>query len=123
MSNYDAQVSKMQSVVVAKAIADAAFAAELKANPRAAVEKVFKVTLPAHIAIQVNEAPANTVVVNLPHTAAVAPSGELSDADLEAVAGGSKSGAEAFFTGVGSVAGVVVAAPVAQSVPVAEACF
>jgi len=106
MSNYESVVAQMQAVVVEKALTDAAFKAELIANPRATVEKTFNVTLPAEVKIEVQQAPANTVVLSLPYELSGGADGELSDSDLEAVAGGSKAGATKFFTAVGSGLGV-----------------
>ena len=106
MDAQQATILKMQALVMDKALKDPSFKAELLANPRAKIESTFKLTLPAHIQIQVQEAAANTVVVTLPHAAIAGADGELSDSDLEAVAGGSKSGATAFFEDVGSGLGV-----------------
>ena len=105
-NNYESIVAKMQAAVIEKATTDAAFKAELKANPRATVEKVFNVTLPAEVKIEVQQAPANTVVLSLPYQIEGGKDGELSDSDLESVAGGSKSGATAFFKGFGSGLGL-----------------
>ena len=90
----------LKALVAAKATHDAAFRAEVLANPRAAIEKLFGIDLPAHVKLQAIEEPADTHVVVVPRAAAVAPDGELSDDDLEAVAGGSKKSAKKFFNTV-----------------------
>lgn len=55
-------------------------------NPRAVVAEQFQIEIPPHIDVRVIEDTADAVHVVLPH--AVASGAELSDADLEAVAGG-----------------------------------
>jgi hypothetical protein len=102
MPTPEQTLGAMHAVVQAKAAQDAAFRAELLANPRAAVEKLFGTALPAHVKLQAVEQPADTYVVVVPTAAAVGAGGELSDADLEAVAGGSKSGAKQFFNDIGN---------------------
>lgn len=104
MPQNEAQlIQQLHDHVVAKSMQDPAFRASFVANPRAAVEKELNTPLPAHIKLNVVESPANTMTIVLPHVSAVAADGELSDSDLEAVAGGSKSGATSFFEGVGKV--------------------
>lgn len=74
-----------QEKIVAKALKDAAFRAALLKDANAAVEKELGVKLPAGLKIKVVEDTATTVHLALP---AAAKKGELSDADLEKVAGG-----------------------------------
>jgi hypothetical protein len=71
--------------VVAKALTDAAFKAELLKNPAAAVEKATGVKVPAGTTIKVVENSASVVHLVLPAHAAP---GSLTDADLKKVAGG-----------------------------------
>lgn len=61
-------------------------------DTKAAIERLLGRGLPDRLAIEVVEDRANTVHLVLPHT----PSGELSDADLEAVAGGKNAGSQTY---------------------------
>jgi hypothetical protein len=102
----------LKAAVAARAAHDDAFRAELLANPRAAVEKALGAPLPAHVTIQAIEEAPDTYVVAVPAKVAAGAGGELTDADLEAVAGGSKAGAKKFFNEVGSSLGYLAAVPV-----------
>lgn len=55
-------------------------------NPRAVVQEQFKIEIPESVTIKVIQESADTVYVVLPHV--VEEGAELSDADLEMVAGG-----------------------------------
>jgi hypothetical protein len=123
MSETQVTAEHLKFVAAQKAAEDDAFRAELLSNPRAAIEKLFNVELPAQITLKAIEEPADTYTVVVPAKVAAGKDGELSDSDLEAVAGGSKSGAKTFFTGVGSALGVVAGAPVSQSHNAVKACF
>jgi hypothetical protein len=102
MQNYQHMIADMQAVVIARATEDKAFKAELLANPRATVEKVFNVEIPSDVKVEVKQSAANTVTLVLPWEIEPSKGGELSDSDLEAVSGGSKAGATSFFNKVGS---------------------
>ena len=58
----------------------------LLADPKAVISKQFAMEIPDNVQVKVVEDTADTVYVVLPH--AVETGAELSDADLEAVAGG-----------------------------------
>jgi len=58
----------------------------LKTAPKDVIEKQFGVSVPEAIEVRVLEESADTIYLVLPHT--VPEGGELSDSDLEAVAGG-----------------------------------
>jgi hypothetical protein len=83
-------ISAATAAVVQKAILEPAFRAALLANPKATIEKVLNVKLPATLNLKVIEATQTEYTVVLPYQAKVGAAGELSDSDLEAVAGGSK---------------------------------
>lgn len=89
------------ALVSARAAADPVFAKELLAAPQAAVEKLMNTKLPPNHSVVAVEQPANTWVVVVPTGGPVGADGELSDADLEVVAGGSKSAVNDFFNDVG----------------------
>ncbi|MDB5101341.1 MAG: nitrile hydratase-like protein [Cyanobacteria bacterium RYN_339] len=92
----------MENILVAKALQDANFRKELLANPKSVAEREFGITIPADIKIAAIQSPADTLTIVVPYVPAVGADGELSDADLESVAGGSKAGARSFFNGVGN---------------------
>ena len=104
MSTSAPTAEQLLALVAGKATVDPAFGKELLANPKAAVEKLFGQALPAHITLQAVAQPVGTYVIPVPTTTVVGAGGELSDSDLEAVAGGSKSGANDFFNEIGDAA-------------------
>lgn len=72
--------------VIARAVKDPAFRQALLANPRAVLAKDYHMQIPAHVTVRVLEEVPNTLSIVLPPAAETVQ--ELSDADLEAVAGG-----------------------------------
>ena len=120
MSTTAPTAAQLTAVVSAKAARDQAFAKELLANPQAAVEKLLGTALPAHITLQAVAQPVGTYVIPVPTTTVVGAGGELSDSDLEAVAGGSKSGANDFFNGVADVVTTVGSMAINDGVSVAQ---
>lgn len=68
-----------------RAMEDDAFRELLLKNPRAAVEQEMGKPLPASFKVSVVEEPNDTLVLVVPPKAS--PGGEMSDAELEAVAG------------------------------------
>jgi hypothetical protein len=66
-----------------KAFADPAFRAELKENPRAALEHELGTEIPGDVTVTVHEETLTELHVVLP-----AGEGDLSDAELEMVSGG-----------------------------------
>ena len=75
-----------EAEIIAKALKDAAFKQELLSNPKAAIEREVGQTLPPNIEIQVVEETPTTLYLVLPSTSTVPR--ELSDQQLESVAGG-----------------------------------
>ena len=96
-------VQEMQAHVVAKSMQDEAFRKALLADAKGTIEKEFEITLPSHLKLNAIVSPANTMTLVLPHLQTTGADGEMNDEDLESVAGGSKSGARAFFGGVSQV--------------------
>ena len=72
--------------LVERSMKDEAFRRKLIADPRAAIAEEIGVTIPANVKIQVHEEAADTLHLVVPPP--VKASGELSDAELESVAGG-----------------------------------
>jgi hypothetical protein len=72
--------------IVARAQQDPAYRQALLADPRAALEQAFGHELPPNLRVQVIEQAPDTIYLLLPPAAQA--SGELSEAELDAVAGG-----------------------------------
>ncbi len=73
--------------IIERATRDASFRQQLVSNPRAALESELGMTLPAGVQVQVLEESPSAYYLVLPQ--AESAGAELSDADLDAVAGGS----------------------------------
>jgi hypothetical protein len=79
----------MERRLVARSLRDEAFRRGLLANPKATVERELGTPLPGGVEVRVMEETADTIYLVLPSTLSPGDeSGELSDLDLEAVAGG-----------------------------------
>jgi hypothetical protein len=79
-----------EAEIIAKAWEDKAFKARLLKDPRSVVEELSGEKLPQEMKVSVFEENATSVCLVLPRS----PDEELSEADLEKVAGGVKLGAE-----------------------------
>jgi hypothetical protein len=86
------QQNPMQEQVIAKAMKDEAFRQELLSNPKAVLERELGVTLPQGVTIQVHEDTPTTLHLVLPMKPQAGEPQELSDAELEQVAGGVEEG-------------------------------
>ncbi|HEY9724137.1 MAG TPA: hypothetical protein V6D47_19200 [Oscillatoriaceae cyanobacterium] len=93
-------IARLNAAVVRKSIEDAGFRAQLLKDPKGTIEKALNLPLPSGFTLKVAEAPQNEFTVVLPYQVKTAADGEMSDSDLESVAGGSKSGATSFFNGL-----------------------
>lgn len=82
---------EIEEKLIARAWKDASFKQELLSNPRSAFEKE-SITLPESIELKIFEESSNTLYFVLP----MQPSGtgELTEAELESVAGGAWVGAD-----------------------------
>ncbi|MGK7877173.1 MAG: NHLP leader peptide family RiPP precursor [Xenococcaceae cyanobacterium] len=88
-AQFDEQIkqrSAISSSIISRAWEDDNFKAELLSNPKGAITSEFDAGFPENVEIQVLEETANKIYVVLPQKPTV--EGELSDAELEAVAGG-----------------------------------
>ena len=74
---------QIENQLIDKASHDTAFRQALISDPRAAIEKEFGITIPGSLKLQVIEECADRLCLVLP-----AAQGELSDLELESVAGG-----------------------------------
>ena len=75
---------KKTAAIIGKALKDDGYREELLANPKNAIQQEFGKELPLGLEVRVVEESANVVYLVLPPKPVV----ELSDTDLEAVAGG-----------------------------------
>ena len=74
--------------LIEKAWKDEAFRQALRSDPQSAVEKALGSKLPAGVQLKVVEETADTFYLVLPANLDRAPAGQLTDQQLEAVAGG-----------------------------------
>jgi hypothetical protein len=74
--------------LIEKAWTDPSFRQALRSDPRGAVEKALGARLPAGMQVKLLEETADTFYLVLPANPDRAPSGQLSDEQLDAVAGG-----------------------------------
>jgi hypothetical protein len=89
MANVTSEMRKgFEAQVIAKALADETFRKALISSPRAAVEGELGIKLPGALNLRVVEESADSFYLVLPQKNAGAQAGELSDVELEAVAGG-----------------------------------
>jgi hypothetical protein len=82
------KVASYEQKLIAKATQDPAFRKKLLATPRLVVEQEFGVVLPKLLDIKIVEQKGNTRYLVLPEVVGTGKKGELSDAELETVAGG-----------------------------------
>ncbi|MDD4869916.1 MAG: NHLP leader peptide family RiPP precursor [Kiritimatiellae bacterium] len=88
---------EFEAQIVKKAWKDAKFKKELLTNPKSVLEKELKVInkdvkLPASVKVKVVEETADTIYLVLPRNPKEVVGKDLSDKDLEAVAGGTLYG-------------------------------
>ena len=77
---------EMQDLLNKFSLENGTYRTALVRDPRKVVEKQFNIAIPANVKVKAVEEDANTMYVVVPRTSAA---GELDDADLEKVAGGS----------------------------------
>jgi nitrile hydratase alpha subunit len=80
----------MERSLIDRSLEDEAYRRRLQENPKAAVEQELGARLPEEVRVMVVEETADTIYLVLPFVSTDAQeAGELSDRELEAVAGGS----------------------------------
>ena len=82
------QRQQLEQQLIEKAMKDESFRKQLIENPGAAIEAVLERKIPESIKINVLEEDANTVYLILPQVSNQSSEMELTDAELNAVAGG-----------------------------------
>ena len=79
---------EIERKLIERSLQDEAFRQKLLADPQAALEEELGARLPDNIEIRAVEETADTVYLVLPSASLEGEGGELSDRELEAVAGG-----------------------------------
>ena len=79
---------ELEQQVIQKSQEDPAFRSSLLDDPKAAIERELGVPLPGGVQVQVVEETSDTVYLVIPQASGGGAGGELSDQDLESVAGG-----------------------------------
>jgi Nitrile hydratase, alpha chain len=84
--------AEVERRLVQRSLEDEDFRQRLLDDPKAAVEQELETQLPEGAEVRVVEESADTIYLVLPSASAVGEGGELSDEELEVVAGGAGSG-------------------------------
>ena len=85
--------AEMERMLIQRSIEDESFRQSLLADPRTSVEQELGTQLPESIEIRIVEESTDTIYLVLPSASPlVGEGGELSDQELEAVAGGTEIG-------------------------------
>jgi Nitrile hydratase, alpha chain len=79
---------QLERKLIQRSIEDEDFRRKLLEDPKAAMERELGTRLPEGVEVRVAEESANTIYLVLPSASAEGEGGELSDRDLEALAGG-----------------------------------
>jgi hypothetical protein len=82
--------AEIEGRIVQRSLEDESFRRRLLEEPRAAVEEELATRLPEDIQVTAVEETADTIYLVLPSASPVGETSELSDQDLEAVAGGAE---------------------------------
>jgi hypothetical protein len=84
--------AEMERRLIEKSLQDEDFRQQLLADPKAIVEREIGTRLPEGVRVVAVEETAETIYLVLPSASPAGEVGELSDLDLEAVAGGASAG-------------------------------
>jgi Nitrile hydratase, alpha chain len=80
--------SELERSLIEKSLQDESLRQRLLADPKGALEDELGTRLPENIEVRVVEETADTIYLVLPSASPLGEDGELSDLELEAVAGG-----------------------------------
>jgi hypothetical protein len=83
--------AEVERTLVQRSLEDEDFRQRLLADPKAAVEQEFGSRLPEGVEVRAVEESADTIYLVLPSASPLGQGEEISDQELEAVAGGSDS--------------------------------
>jgi Nitrile hydratase, alpha chain len=86
--------AEIERTLVQRSMEDEAFRQRLLADPKAAVEEELGTRLPEGVEVRAVEESPDTIYLVLPDKSAVGQGGELSDQELEALAGGWELGGQ-----------------------------
>ena len=84
--------AEMERRLIEKSLQDEDFRQQLLADPKAIVERELGTRLPEGVRVVAVEETAETIYLVLPSASPAGEGGDLSDLDLEAVAGGTSAG-------------------------------
>jgi hypothetical protein len=88
MSEAMGNRAEIERRVIERSLQDESFRQRLLEDPRATMEQELGVQLPAEVRVQAVEETADTIYLVLPSASPAGETGELSDQQLESVAGG-----------------------------------
>jgi hypothetical protein len=89
---------EMERMLIERSLQDDAFRQRLLADPKATVEQELGTPLPEGVRVEAVEETAQTIYLVLPSASPLGERGELSDRELDAVAGGWNSTSDGSFT-------------------------
>lgn len=101
-------MQELQNNIAARTIKDDAFRQEFLSNPKGAIEKYSGKKLPAEVSVHAHLQSRNNVHFIVPDKKAIEAETELTDEDLDKVAGGEFFIAAAIITAVSGVVGASV---------------
>jgi Nitrile hydratase, alpha chain len=82
--------AEVERRLIQRSLQDEAFRQRMLADPRAVIEQELGSRLPESVEVRVVEETADTIYLVLPSASPLGQGGELSDQELEAVAGGAE---------------------------------
>jgi hypothetical protein len=83
--------AEMERGLIDRSLQDEDFRQRLLAEPRAAIEQELGIRVPESVEVRVVEESADTIYLVLPSASPLGQGGEISDQELDAVAGGETS--------------------------------
>lgn len=94
--------AEMEQRLIQRSLQDDVFRQQLLADPRAIIERELRTQLPEEVTVVAVEETADTIYLVLPSSSPIGGGEELSDTELESVAGGWDSTSDNCYTGSGN---------------------